>query len=268
MAGRAIESENTEPLLSRGLSPDGVSRLLQPGPVVLRGTFDYRGCEGHLTQDGAEGGEAPCGRRAHPACVGQGIGRSWSYLILGRTASPVRLDSESSQTGLPVHQIEKGKEDGIEEKEKALSIDDTAQTIDPIKSKAASLSLVPSPSKNKEKAPVPKKQKKPVVFSFPKIARLWFKIKRKLGHYCDDTMAMAFDRLPHHEKTVIIDGLQAEEQELVYLGKVAAPPLTRPKGFLTVAAEEDQRLAACDHEPADDLPVACRKCGGYIGGAG
>ena len=198
----------------------------------------------------------------------KGIGRSWSYLILGRTASPVRLDSESSQTGLPVHQIEQGKEDGIEEKEKALSVDDTAQTIDPIKSKAASLSLVPSPSKNKEKAPVPKKQKKPVVFSFPKIARLWFKIKRKLGHYCDDTMAMAFDRLPHHEKTVIIDGLQAEEQELVYLGKVAAPPLTRPKGFLTVAAEEDQRLAACDHEPADDLPVACRKCGGYIGGAG
>ena len=78
-------------------------------------------------------------------------------------------------------------------------------------------------------------------------------------------MAAKIDKLPHREKTVILNGLEAEEQEQVYLGKVAAPPLTRPKGFLTAEAEEGQRLAACEHEPAPDLPINCGKCGGFIG---
>ena len=65
----------------------------------------------------------------------------------------------------------------------------------------------------------------------------------RLGRYCDDRMAAKIDKLPHREKTVILNGLEAEEQEQVYLGKVAAPPLTRPKGFLTAEAEEGQRSA-------------------------
>ena len=198
--------------------------------------------------------------------MSEGKGRTTgTYQILGRTESPCRVDSESMQHGLKVHQIEKGIEEGIEEKEKALSFKDKVKPIDP-EEKEVNLSLFPSIPKSKSKKAKALGTKKPiVVFSFPKIVALWFKVKRKLGHYVDDTMALAFDRLPHREKTVIIDGLEAVEQEQVYLGKVAAPPLTRPKGFLTAEAEEAQRLAACEHEPADDLPVACRKCGGFIG---
>ena len=190
----------------------------------------------------------------------KGTGRTWQYLILGR--APDWTD-RPAQTGPIVHQIEEGR---IEKsKEKALSVSDTAQTIDPsTESEADHPSLFPFQEKTKTRA---LRMKKPVV-SFSKVAALWFKLMRKLGRYCDDTMALAFDKKPHREKTVIIDGLQAVEQEQVYLGKMDAPPLKRPKGFLTAEAEEGQRLAACEHVPADDLPINCAKCGSYIGGGG
>ena len=153
--------------------------------------------------------------------------------------------------------------EGTKNKEKVLSLNDTAQTIDQSEGKEVSLPLFPS--KEKAKATARAQGTKKTVFSFQDIVAKWFKLMRKLGRYCDDTMALAFDKLPHREKTVIINGLEAVEQEQVYLGKMDAPPLTRPKGFLTAEAEEGQRLAACAHVPADDLPINCGKCGAYIG---
>ena len=56
-------------------------------------------------------------------------------------------------------------------------------------------------------------------------------------------METEFDRLLHPEKKRVIDDLEAQERELVHQGRVAAPPIKKPKGFLTAAAQEAQRLA-------------------------
>ena len=197
-------------------------------------------------------------------CVFPGRGRSTSqYLVVGTSC---RTDLQDVQVR-PAPVAPNVLKEGNKRSSKDLAFKDKAKSIDP-EEKEVNLSLFPSLQEQKqEKAPVPKKQKKPVVFSFEAMARKWFKLMRKLGRYCDDTMALAFDKKPHREKTSILNDLEAVEQEQVYLGRMDAPPLTRPRGFLTAGAEEAQRLAACAHVPADDLPVACAKCGSYIGGA-
>ena len=204
--------------------------------------------------------------------ISEGKGRTTgTYQILGRTESPPSVDSESTLHGLKVHQIEEGIEEGIEKnKEKALSVDDTAQTIDPIKSKAASLSLVPSPSKSEEKrAPVREPDHR-----HPKQVALYCKLRRRLGLEVNRSMETAFDGIPHSEKKHVIDDLVARESEEAHQGKITPAPIKKPQstGTLTLAevgaAGEALRRATCQHEPSDDLPVACRLCGGYIGGAG
>ena len=152
---------------------------------------------------------------------------------------------------------------------------DTAQTIDPSEGKEVNPLIFPSPSKNKEKAKTPHEIQtnapktqgvtQRASFAFPKVIALWYALMRKLGRECNDTMASQLDQLPHAGKKRIIDDLEAEERELAHKGKVEPAPIQKPKGFQSAAAQEAQRVAACAHEPADDLPVACRKCGGYIG---
>ena len=190
-------------------------------------------------------------------CVARKGGRAPSTFQLAQRGHNVRFNVDNMSD-------KEGRDQRT--KDPSLSVSADAQTIDPsTESKADNPSLFPSQEKAKTRALGP--EKPVVVFSFPNVVRKWFKVMRRLGRYCDDTMAMAFDKKPHREKTVEINDLEAVEQEQVYQGRLSAPPVTRPKGFLTAAAEEDQRLAACEHVPADDLPVNCARCGSYIGGA-
>ena len=201
------------------------------------------------------------------------------------------------------------EKEGIKIKQKALSLNDTAQTIDPSEDKELNPHLFPSLSQEQEKASAPVTENRheiqtkarkgaerrlgemlvdtprrtegdlgsrkeprssapppaPIVFAFPKIVALWFALMRKLNLPCDDTMACHLDRLPHPEKKRVIDDLEAQECALAHQGRVSAPPIKKPKGFLTAAAQEAQRIAACQHVPAEDLPINCGKCGAYIG---
>ena len=126
--------------------------------------------------------------------------------------------------------------------------------------KAVNLSLVPSASRSEEKAPVRRD------ITFPKQVALYCAIRRKLGLEVNHTMETEFDRLPHPEKKRVIDDLEARERELAHEGKVEPAPTPPPKGgFQSAAAFEARHRAACQHEPADDLPINCRKCGAYIG---
>ena len=186
------------------------------------------------------------------------------YLVLGR----VHVDSKSMSRGLKVHQLE----EGIKNKEKALSLNDTAQTRDPSKSKGVEPVLFPSPSQEQEKASAPitaktraVQAKVPISFAVPQVIAKWFKLMRKLGRYCDDIMAAQIDKLPHREKTRIINDLEARESDLAHEGKVEPAPIQKPKGFQSAASFEAQRVAGCQHVPADDLPINCGKCGAYIG---
>ena len=78
-------------------------------------------------------------------------------------------------------------------------------------------------------------------------------------------METEFDRLPHHEKARVINDLEAQETQLAYHGKVEAAPIPKPTGFQSSSSYEAQRVAVCQHVPADDLPINCGKCGAYIG---
>ena len=170
------------------------------------------------------------------------------------------------------------EKEGIKNKQKALSLNDTAQTIDPSEGKEVNPRLFPSPSKSKEKARAPVTENRhkiqtnttqvvaqAVCHAFPKVVALWCALRRKLGFEVNRTMETEFDRLPHPEKKRVIDDLEAQECALAHQGRVAAPPIKKPKGFLTAAAQEAQRIAACAHVPAEDLPINCAQCGAYIG---
>ena len=166
--------------------------------------------------------------------------------------------------GVPFNPDMVSDEEGRKDQEtKTLSLSAGVQSQDHVpmekKGKAVNLSLFPSPSRSEEKS-APARD-----ITFPKQVALYCKLRRKLGREVNHTMETEFDRLPHPEKKRVIDDLEAQERELAHQGRVSAPPIKKPKGFLTAAAQEAQRIAACQHVPAEDLPINCGKCGAYIG---
>ena len=133
--------------------------------------------------------------------------------------------------------------------------------------KTVNLSLFPSLSQEQEKASAPVTEN----HAFPKVVALWCALRRKLGLEVNHTMETELDKLPHRDNVRIINDLEARERELVYQGRVAPPPITKPKsmGYLppkaVAAADEALHRATCQHVPAADLPINCDKCGAYIG---
>ena len=161
-------------------------------------------------------------------------------------------------------------------KEKALSVSAGAQTQEhgeKDKSEAGDLSLFPSLSQEQEKARAPVTETQAVyrAIGSPKVVAKWCALRRKLGLAVNLTLETEFDKLPHSEKTRIINDLEARERELVHQGRVAPAPIKKPEstGYLppkaVAAAHEALHRAACQHVPAADLPVDCGKCGVYIG---
>ena len=165
-----------------------------------------------------------------------------------------------------------------EKKEKALSVSVGAQTQDhgetgKDKSKADDLPLFPSPSQeqNKARAPVTETQAVYRALSHPKQVALYCALRRKLGLDVNLTKEVEFDKLPHSDKARIINDLEARERELVHQGRVSPAPIKKSEstGYLppkaVAAADEALHRATCRHEPAEDLPINCRLCGGFIG---
>ena len=177
----------------------------------------------------------------------------------GRCSSTYAL-SQIGQTGSkPDILTPKERRKNVSTKALALSAD--VQTQDHgSKSKAGDLVLVPSLSRSEEKTAPARKN------VFPKQVGKYCKIRRKLGLEVNHAMETEFDRLPHHEKARVINDLEAQETQLAYHGKIQSAPIQKPKGFQTAASQEAHRIAVCQHVPADDLPINCGKCGGYIGG--
>ena len=187
----------------------------------------------------------------------------------GRTTSRYRVvGSTDCRPGLQTVQaraanraadvLKKGKK----RSKKALSLSADVQFQDhgeteKDEGKAVNLSLIPSRSEEKS-APVRE-------IANPRQVAKYCKIRRKLGREVNHTMETEFDRLLHPEKKRVIDDLEAQERELAHEGKVEPAPIEKPKGFLTAAAQEAQRIATCAHVPAADLPINCGKCGAYIG---
>ena len=163
-------------------------------------------------------------------CISVGAGRSTGkYQILGRSASPSSVDSESTQRGLGVHQIE----EGINQRTKtSLSVNADAQTIDPDAVEDVEIPeeviCLPFPSQEQEQekasAPLPEE----TVFVNENQVKLLFKLQRKLGYRADDGQAGVFDGLEHADRKRILDKLLAEEQLAVAQGKVPAPPKAAP----------------------------------------
>ena len=163
-----------------------------------------------------------------------------------------------------------------EKEEKALFVSAGVQTQDhgeKDKGEAVDLSLFPSLSQEQEKArtPVTKTQAVYRAIGSPKVVAKWCALRRKLGLEVNLTMETEFDKLPHSEKTRIINDLEARERELVHQGRVAPAPIQKPEstGYLppkaVAAAHEALHRAACQHVPAADLPIDCANCGEYIG---
>ena len=162
-------------------------------------------------------------------CISVGAGRSTGkYQILGRSASPSSVDSESTLGGLGVHQIE----EGIDQRTKtSLSVNDDAQTIDPDAVEEVKIPeeviCLPFPSQEQEqKASAPGPEE--TVFVNENQVKLLFKLQRKLGYRADDGQAGVFDGLEYADRRRILDKLLAEEQLAAAQGKVPAPPKAAP----------------------------------------
>ena len=156
-----------------------------------------------------------------------GSGRETAkYQILGRLKSPCRVDSESMQGGLRVHQIEEGIEERIqkpfssrfEAQSKGIPAP-TATTEEPVHSQD-----LPSPDPDQEQEQEQDRARAPVAFAHPKQVSMLFKLQRKLGYTADDKQAKVFDALAHVDKKRIIDKLEAEEQRAAAAGQVSNPP--------------------------------------------
>ena len=206
-----------------------------------------------------------------------GSGRTTgTYQLLGVTVtgtqSPCRVDSESMQGGLRVHQLKEGRKQSSKKllKEPARAARMEEDHLDPTKDHSDPLGSEKA-SQKQEKAPVPKKQGPT---SDPTPVDKYFKLLRKLNYEAYDELGIAFEKLPHHrDRKAILDGLEAEERDLAHQGKLSFAPVPMPKRLgelpptAVTAAFEARYSAACAHIPADDLPVNCDKCGAYIGGA-
>ena len=177
--------------------------------------------------------------------------------------------------------------EGKNKRTKALSLSADVQAQDhgeTDEDKEVNLSLFPSLSQEQEKASAPVTENRyeiqtnttqvvaqAVCHAFPKVVALWCALRRKLDLEVNHTMETEFDKLPHRDKVRIINYLEAQERELVHQGRLAPPPITKPKsiGYLptkaVAAADEALHRATCQHVPAADLPINCEKCGAYIG---
>ena len=124
------------------------------------------------------------------------------------------------------------EKEGIKNKQKALSVNDDAQTINPGAVEEVEIPeeaiCLPFPSQEREQerasAPVPKE----TVFVNENQVKLLFKLQRKLGYRADDGQAGVFDGLEHADRKRILDKLLAEEQLAAAQGKVPAPPKAAP----------------------------------------
>ena len=202
-------------------------------------------------------------------CISVGAGRSTGkYQILGRSTSPSSVDSESTQRGLGVHQIEEGIDQRT--KKTSLSVNADAQTIDPgaveeveIPEEVICLPF-PSQEQEQEKAstPVPKE----TVFVNENQVKMLFKLQRKLGYRADDAQAGVFDGLEHADRKRILDKLLAEEQVAAANGKVAPPPKKPQAPRAGVAIEskpKPERPSCVEHRwtpPASDGISNCIMC--------
>ena len=193
--------------------------------------------------------------------VSKGIGRSWSYLILGRSASPVRQDSESCLTGLPVPQIKEGIEQVTKREDPSLTTD-TVNSIDPALlekvAKQIGVDCLPFPS------PEPSADEE---FQHPKQVGMLCAVARKLGREVSEYEQRAFDQLSHESKILTLKPLLEAEQSLAAKGVVAAPPKAAPSPRHEVAHHHEgkstSRPSCVEHRwtpPASDGISNCFDC--------